>query len=216
MKLMKSVTALLLAAAIIFLVCACSPKEPLIGKWSYELPFSDIVQSYVKNVIDSADNSQKAMYEELFKAFDGCTVNLVLEFKNDNTFNYAPDKDSAVASVEKIKDNLKTAIPAAYKAIGLGDEEFGAYLKAQGKTINELVEEMSKEFSVDKLTNGVQASGIFAHEGNRLYLFKDEKDDSKYCEITLEGDKLTVTKVVGEVDGFKNVEKLLPMKFTKI
>lgn len=216
MKIIKSAVTLLLVAVLAFSVCACSPKDPLIGKWCYELPFSDIVQGYVKNAVDSADNSQKAMYEELFKAFDGCTINLILELKNDNTYSYTPDKESALASVEKIKENLKTVIPAAYKAIGLGDDEFSAFLKAQGKTVDDLVKEMSSEFSVDKLTKGVQASGKFVHEGDKLYLFKDEKDEAKYCEITLDGDNLTVTKVVGEVDGFKNAEKRLPIKFKKI
>ena len=213
---LKRITAVLLVVIFAVSLCACSPGNPLTGKWNYNLKFSDIVDSYVKNSIQSADESQKAMYEELYKAFDDCDVMLTMEFNNDKSFKLAIDEDSAQASIVKIKENMKTAIPNAFKAMGMSDEVFEKYLKSQNKTVEDLVNQFTEEFSVDQLTKGVGASGNYELEDNKLFLFSgDERVDANYCDVEINGSELSITKVNGTVEGFKSVENILPMKFTK-
>ena len=212
----KRITAALLILIMTVSLCACSPGNPLAGKWNYNLKFSDIVDSYVKNSIQSADESQKAMYEELYKAFDDCDVMLTMEFNNDKSFKFAVDDESAKSAIEKIKENMKTAIPNAFKAMGMSDEVFEKYLKSQNKTVEDLVNQFTEEFSVDQLTNGVGASGNYELEDNKLFLFTgDKRVDANYCEVEIKGNELSITKVNGTVEGFKSVENILPMKFTK-
>ena len=213
---LKRITAVLLVVIFAVSLCACSPGNPLAGKWNYNLKFNDIIESYVKNSINSADESQKAMYEELYKAFDDCDVMLTMEFNNDKSFKLAIDEDSAQASIVKIKENMKTAIPNAFKAMGMSDEVFEKYLKSQNKTVEDLVNQFTEEFSVDQLTKGVGASGNYELEDNKLFLFSgDERVDANYCEVEIKGNELSITKVNGTVEGFKSVENILPMKFTK-
>ena len=212
----KRITAALLFLIMTVSLCACSPGNPLAGKWNYNLKFNDIIESYVKNSIQSADESQKAMYEELYKAFDDCDVLLTIEFNNDKSFKLAIDEDSAQASIVKIKENMKTAIPNAFKAMGMSDEVFEKYLKSQNKTVEDLVNQFTEEFSVDQLTKGVGASGNYELEDNKLFLFTgDKRVDANYCEVEIKGNELSITKVNGTVEGFKSVENILPMKFTK-
>ncbi len=212
----KRITAVLLVVIFAVSLCACSPGNPLAGKWNYNLKFNDIIESYVKNSIQSADESQKAMYEELYKAFDDCDVMLTMEFNNDKSFKLAIDEDSAQASIVKIKENMKTAIPNAFKAMGMSDEVFEKYLKSQNKTVEDLVNQFTEEFSVDQLTKGVGASGNYELEDNKLFLFSgDERVDANYCDVEINGSELSITKVNGTVEGFKSVENILPMKFTK-
>ena len=212
----KRITAVLLVVIFAVSLCACSPGNPLAGKWNYNLKFSDIVDSYVKNSIQSADESQKAMYEELYKAFDDCDVMLTMEFNNDKSFKLAVDDESAKSAIEKIKENMKTAIPNAFKAMGMSDEVFEKYLKSQNKTVEDLVNQFTEEFSVDQLTKGVGASGNYELEDNKLFLFTgDKRVDANYCEVEIKGNELSITKVNGTVEGFKSVENILPMKFTK-
>ncbi len=212
----KRITAALLILIMTVSLCACSPGNPLAGKWNYNLKFSDIVDSYVKNSIQSADESQKAMYEELYKAFDDCDVMLTMEFNNDKSFKLAIDDESAKSAIEKIKENMKTAIPNAFKAMGMSDEVFEKYLKSQNKTVEDLVNQFTEEFSVDQLTKGVGASGNYELEDNKLFLFSgDERVDANYCDVEINGSELSITKVNGTVEGFKSVENILPMKFTK-
>ena len=99
----KRITAVLLVVIFAVSLCECSPGNPIAGKWNYNIKFSDIVDSYVKNSIQSADESQKAMYEELYKAFDDCDVMLTMEFNNDKSFKFAVDDESAKSAIEKIK-----------------------------------------------------------------------------------------------------------------
>ena len=213
---LKRITAVLLVVIFAVSLCACSPGNPLAGKWNYNLKFNDIIESYVKNSINSADESQKAMYEELYKAFDDCDVMLTMEFNNDKSFKLAIDEDSAQASIVKIKENMKTAIPNAFKAMGMSDEVFEKYLKSQNKTVEDLVNQFTEEFSVDQLTKGVGTSGYYELEDNKLFLFTgDKRVDANYCEVEIKGNELSITKVNGTVEGFKSVENILPMKFTK-
>ena len=120
------------------------------------------------------DESQKAMYEELYKAFDDCDVMLTMEFNNDKSFKFAVDDESAKSAIEKIKENMKTAIPNAFKAMGMSDEVFEKYLKSQNKTVEDLVNQFTEEFSVDQLTKGVGASGNYELEDNKLFLFSGD------------------------------------------
>lgn len=216
MKRINRITALFFALVMITALAACSPKNPLSGKWKHGLEYKKIVENIVKTSLDTVDQNQREMYEELYKAFDGCTVDLVMEFRDDNTFDFSADKESALKSIAKIQENMKTAIPNAYKAIGLGDEEFEAYLKAQNKTVDDLVKDFTEDFSVENLTSGVGNSGEYLLEGDKLYLFKDgKKDENSYIVISLDEDKFAITEIVGEVEGFRSVDKLLPMEFTK-
>ena len=43
----------------------------------------------------------------------------------------------------------------------------------------------------------------------------EEKDDSKYLEIDMKDNEFDVTKVEGDISGFKGVDDLLPMTFKK-
>lgn len=212
----KRFSAVLLAVILAVLLCACSSGNSLAGKWNYNLKFNDIIDSYVKNSIDSADDSQKAMYEELYKAFDDCDVMLTMEFNDDKSFKLAIDEESAQSAITKIKENMKTAIPNAFKAMGMSDEIFEQYLKSQNKTVEDLVNQFTDEFSVDQLTKGVGASGNYELEDNKLFLFTgDTRVDSNYCDVELKGNEFSITKINGTVEGFNSVESILPMKFTK-
>ena len=111
---------------------------------------------------------------------------------------------------------MKTALPNAFKAMGMSDEVFEKYLKSQNKTVEDLVNQFTEEFSVDQLTKGVGASGYYELEDNKLFLFTgDKRVDANYCEVEIKGNELSITKVNGTVEGFKSVENILPMKFTK-
>lgn len=216
MKNVKRITAVVLLLIMAVSICACSGGNPLVGKWNYNLAFNDVVNNYVKDSINAADQSQKAMYEELFKAFDDCYITLTMEFNKDNTFTFAFDKESADQAVAKVKENMKTAIPNAYKAMGLSDEAFNSYLKSQNKTVDDLVNEFTQEFSVEQLTDGVGASGNYEYKDNKLFLYKgDSKDEANYLEVEVKGNEFSINKVAGTVEGFKNVDSILPVKFTK-
>ena len=179
------------------------------------MQFKDLVESMVKQNLSTSDEKTEAMYDELFKAFDDCSVIVTLEFKDDGTFTFAADKASAEAAVEKVKANLKTAIPKAYAAMGVSEDDFDRYLKLQGKTIDDLVAEFSKQFNVSSFDT-MESSGKYVLEGNKLYMYTgDTKNDSEYCEIEMKGNEFDITKVNGDIESLKGVDSLLPMKFTK-
>ena len=215
MKNLKKITAIVLALIIIASLAACSGGNSIVGKWNYDLQFKDLVESMVKQNLSTSDEKTEAMYDELFKAFDDCSVIVTLEFKDDGTFTFAADKASAEAAVEKVKANLKTAIPKAYAAMGVSEDDFDRYLKLQGKTIDDLVAEFSKQFNVSSFDT-MESSGKYVLEGNKLYMYTgDTKNDSEYCEIEMKGNEFDITKVNGDIESLKGVDSLLPMKFTK-
>ena len=67
---LKKITASVLALMMIISLAACGGNT-IVGKWNYELEVKDIVENSVKNSVNETDSTQQAMYDELFKAFDG-------------------------------------------------------------------------------------------------------------------------------------------------
>lgn len=212
MKCVKRISAILLVLVFVFLLSACGSNEPLVGKWSYNMDFDKYAESLKTTILSSIEEDKKLIYEELFKVFDGCTIDLTMEFKDDKTFDLDIDKESLNAAVEKIKEKMKSVVIEAQKKAGMSDKD----LEAKGTTIDQLVESLSNSFDVDQMTKGFKASGSYVHDGDKLYLFDgDEKDDSKYLEIELDDNEFKITKIEGDILGFKGVENLLPMTFVK-
>lgn len=211
---LKKITASVLALMMIISLAACGGNT-IVGRWNYELEVKDIVENSVKNSVNETDSTQQAMYDELFKAFDGCTIILSLELNADGTYHFAPDKESAEEAMKQVKENLKTVLPKAYMAMGLTEEQFKQYLVSKKQTLDQMVESVAGRFDIGSLT-GSESYGQYVFEDGKLYMYTGkEKDDSAYLETKLSGNELEVTKVEGEISGFKGVENLLPMTFKK-
>ena len=210
---LKKITASVLALIMIISLAACGGNS-IVGKWNYELPVKGIVENTVKNST-SDDDAIRQAYNELYKAFDGCKIIMSLELNSDGTYSFAPDKEAAEATLKQVKENLKTVLPKAYMAMGVTEEQFKQYLISNNQTIDQMVESVSGQLDIKSFT-GMGSSGKYVFEDSKLYMFTgEEKDDSKYLEIDMKDNEFDVTKVEGDIAGFKGVDKLLPMTFKK-
>lgn len=212
---LKKITAFVLALMIVVSLAACGGQsegedesdKAIVGNWNHELVYRDYIDKVFQQSQGSVDPKLQVFYDELYKAFDGFKINVILELKDDGTFVFTPDNESVKAAVEKVKENLKNVIPNALKAIGITDEQ----MKARGVSIDDMVNKINE--GIDKFNY----SGEYFYKDNKLYLYDEgkERNDSQYLDIELNDNEFIVKKINGDVKGFQGLNALLPITFKK-
>ena len=86
-----------------------------------------------------------------------------LELNSDGTYSFAPDKESAEATLKQVKENLKTVLPKAYMAMGFTEEQFKQYLISNNQTIDQMVESVSGQLDIKSFT-GMGSSGKYVFQ----------------------------------------------------
>ncbi len=213
-KHIKKITAMVLALMIIVSLAACGGQnesasdKSIVGKWNHELVYRDYIDKVYQKNQGSVDPKLQVFCDELYKAFDGFKINVILELKDDGTFTFSPDDESVKAAVEKVKENLKTAIPDAFKAIGITDEQ----IKARGISVDDMVN------TINEGIDNFNYSGEYFYKDNKLYLYDEgkERNDSQYLDIELDDNEFIVKKINGDVKGFQGLDALLPITFKKV
>lgn len=213
---LKKITAFVLALMIVVSLAACNDQnedesqsdKSIVGNWNHELVYRDYIDKVYQKDQSSIDPKLQVFYDELYKAFDNFKLDVVLELKDDGTFTFSPDDESVKAAVEKVKENLKTVIPNALKAIGITDEQ----IKARGISVDDMVS------NINEGIDNFNYSGEYFYKDNKLYLYDEgkEKNDSQYLDIELDDNEFIVKKINGDVKGFQGLDALLPITFKKV
>ena len=197
-------------------VTEAAKEATIVGNWKYVLDFSSIVESTMKEAIESADDDQQAMYGELFKCFNNISMDMYMNFGEDGKVKLDLDEDSAKAAIEKIKNNVTDSLPNIFKTLGIDDLD--AYLKSSGKTKDELTETLTSSFDVDSFADK-NISGVYRLDGNKLYITNEgEKEDAdSYMVIELTPDTLKFIEAKGSIDTMESFDNVLfPMIFVRV
>ena len=197
-----------------------APEASIVGLWKYKLDLGKVMD--MKKVMDSdteendddIDDSFAPMMEKLYNAFEGVSIDMLMEFTDDNSFKMEADKKAVKSTMNKIKNNIIELLPEIYKSIGYN---LDSYLKNMDSSKEILAEQLMSSLDEDSFTPE-SSSGTYRRKGNKLYLTTDDTEDtSDYCVIELTDKTFTITEIVGSdlnISEYKDF--LLPMKFTRV
>lgn len=187
-----------------------APEASIVGSWKYTFVMDTLIDKQRDEILDEAEDDEKEMYEEIFKAFKGVPIDIVMTFTEDNKYTFEADEDSVKNATTTIKENLIKYIPKIIKALGY---EYDEYFEIAETTEEELANNILESFDDDLLTPK-SSSGIYSVEGDKLYT---NENKSSYCGFELTNDTFTITDIVGNDLSFsEDKDVLLPMEFTRV
>ena len=212
MKKLTKLLALVLALALVFSLTACAGKTSIVGTWKYTMDYNKLMESMSETEgTDAEDEDMKGLVDAMNKLFEGLTMVIVLDLKEDNTFTMSTDEASMKAANELIKERM----PEFLKTMFGGEEKLNAML-GEGQTMDDLVNNYAEEFNTDDMEME-ETKGTYTYEDGKLVL-TPEGEEAATMTVELSAKELKVTAIDAKEDDEDMMEafsKMLPMVFTK-
>lgn len=218
MKKISAILALVLVLAMVFSLTACA-KTTIVGTWKYNMDLGKALLAEAESQTGETQDAekaaaQKAMIDGMKKIYDGISMTIILDLKEDKTFTMKMDEEAMKAVAEKFKEQAKAAAPDMLKAM-FGEDTLNALLEAQGKTLEEYAAEYAEEMSLDDADFN-EVKGTYTFEEGKLVLTPDDKDEKPVTMVAeLSAKELKVTSIEGDDEAVESFKSVLPMVFSK-
>ena len=211
MKKLTKLLALVLALALVFSLTACAGKTSIVGTWKYTMDYNKLMESMSETEgTDAEDEDMKGMLDAMNKLFEGLTMVIVLDLKEDNTFTMSTDEASMKAANELIKERMPDFLKSMF-----GEDGLNAML-GEGQTMDDLVNNYAEEFNTDDMEME-ETKGTYTYADGKLVL-TPEGEEAATMTVELSAKELKVTAIDAKEDDEDMMEafsKMLPMVFTK-
>ena len=211
MKKLTKLLALVLALALVFSLTACAGKTSIVGTWKYTMDYNKLMESMSEEEgTDAEDEDMKGLVDAMNKLFEGLTMVIVLDLKEDNSFTMSTDEASMKAANELIKERMPDFLKSMF-----GEDGLNAML-GEGQTMDDLVNNYAEEFNTDDMEME-ETKGTYTYEDGKLVL-TPEGEEAATMTVELSAKELKVTAIDAKEDDEDMMEafsKMLPMVFTK-
>lgn len=211
MKKLTKLLALVLALALVLSLTACAGKASIVGTWKYTMDYNKLMESMSEEEgTDAEDEDMKGLVDAMNKLFEGLTMVIVLDLKEDNTFTMSTDEASMKAANELIKERMPDFLKSMF-----GEDGLNAML-GEGQTMDDLVNNYAEEFNTDDMEME-ETKGTYTYADGKLVL-TPEGEEAATMTVELSAKELKVTAIDAKEDDEDMMEafsKMLPMVFTK-
>ena len=210
--------ALVLTLIVALTGCANSKDAAtLTGTWKYTMDFS-------KAMAAAGDAEEMEGLEELGDSFkemlNGLTMVMVLELKEDQTYSFYIDENSAKAAVDAMMSKMSELMPKLIAEMtGMSEEDVVKELEKEGKSMDDMLEEFAGEMDTEEMLKDLKESaskGTYRFADGKLYLTEEGEveNPADYVVVELEGNELRITEV-SEGAQFDEYKSLLPLVFVR-
>lgn len=211
MKKLTKLLALVLALALVFSLTACAGKASIVGTWKYTMDYNKLMETMSEEEgTDAEDEDMKGRVDAMNKLFEGLTMVIILDLKEDNSFTMSTDEASMKAANELIKERMPDFLKSMF-----GEDGLNAML-GEGQTMDDLVNNYAEEFNTDDMEME-ETKGTYTYEDGKLVL-TPEGEEAATMTVELSAKELKVTAIDTKEDDEDMMEafsKMLPMVFTK-
>lgn len=224
MKKTIKLLALVLALALVFSLTACAKQATITGSWKYSVDFMKLFNLEAEETTEETTEetqdpeeaaAMEAMLSAMKKMYDGLSMDIILDLKEDNTFTMTTDEDALKTTGEKLKERAKEYAPELLKAM-FGEEMLNAMLEEEGKTMEEYANEYADQMDVSDMEIDT-VSGTYSYEEGKLVL-SVEGEKPVTLTVELSAKELKVTAIESEEideEDLETYKALLPLVFVK-
>lgn len=206
----KLVVGIMLLSMIMSLTACGTKSEGIVGTWVGPVDMTELLNAEMEALGEGVGE---------YFTFNDCSINIIVEYKEDGTQSVTIDKDSMSDFVDKFKDVFASGM-GEYMETVLADSgmdmSFDDFLASQGTTIEEFVDEYCNEDMFSQYVT--ESEGKYKLEGDKLYEAEEDGTFSEdYILIDLSGDQMVWKEAVYASDSSEaNVyEAMLPITFER-
>lgn len=249
MKKLTKILALVLCLAMVLSLGACAKQaSPAVGSWKCALDMKDLAEkstaAAAEQEQDMTEEQQKAMADVMSQLFEGSSMTVVLDLKEDQNYTMTMDEESVKATLNNMSAKLPELMPQLLAAMfGMSLDDLKESLAEMNMDLDDMMEEMGDEFSAESLLEGMEMdseTGTWRYEEGKLYLTpKETASESEtgaesteapaetqspagteaaqeVCmTVEFNGNEMKVTAIDGEDEEMEAFKYILPMIFTK-
>ena len=211
---MKKYIALLLCLVLTLSLCACGPKENLVGTWKTSVNMAEMLNTAMAEA-GMGDYVQVESFE----------LPIIMELREDGTASLSVDAEGMAATADKLVEDMIPGLEkflvdsVAAAGVELSLEEI---LAASGiASMEEFAGQLKDEFLTAGAFDEVAAEMKYKAKDGKLYFSDDLESDvvlGEYNTYKLEGDTLTLD--VGNMEIDEEDEELakymFPMVLTRV
>lgn len=211
---MKKYIALLLCLVLTLSLCACGPKENLVGTWKTSINMAEMLNTAMAEA-GMGDYVQVESFE----------LPIIMELREDGTATLSVDAEGMAATADKLVEDMIPGLEkflvdsVAAAGVELSLEEI---LAASGiASMEEFAGQLKDEFLTAGAFDEVAAEMKYKAKDGKLYFSDDLESDvvlGEYNTYKLEGDTLTLD--VGNMEIDEEDEELakymFPMVLTRV
>lgn len=211
---MKKYIALLLCLVLTLSLCACGPKENLVGTWKTSINMAEMLNTAMAEA-GMGDYVQVESFE----------LPIIMELREDGTASLSVDAEGMAATADKLVEDMIPGLEkflvdsVAAAGVELSLEEI---LAASGiASMEEFAVQLKDEFLTAGAFDEVAAEMKYKAKDGKLYFSDDLESDvvlGEYNTYKLEGDTLTLD--VGNMEIDEEDEELakymFPMVLTRV
>ena len=220
MKKITKLLALVLALALVFSLTACAKQATITGSWKYSVDFMKLFNLEAEETTEETQDPEEAaameaMLSTMKKMYDGLSMDIILDIKEDNTFTMTTDEDALKTTGEKLKERAKEYAPELLKAM-FGEEMLNAMIEEEGKTMEEYANDYADQMDVSGMEIDT-VSGTYSYEEGKLVL-SVEGEKPVTLTVELSAKELKVTAIESEEideEDLETYKALLPLVFVK-
>lgn len=183
-------------------VAPVQSDSAIVGSWVAECDLTELMSEGMGE--DVAINAKFVLVMNLDMGEDGTMV---------MTIDKEATAESAKAYIKELIDVLLETTYAQAEAEGMSREEFDAQMEASlGMSYEEYMETNLTTDVLLQSIDDIEETATYRYEDGKLYI---DGSDSKYWEVTVDGDQMTVTAIHEDGADEEMAAYLLPMEFTR-
>ena len=199
----------------------------LVGTWSYVMDFGKLMESAMAEETgagtgtEAETSAESQLIAAMMSAFDGITMEMVMDLRADGSFTFGMDEESTRAAMETMIPKLgEVMFPLIASMSGMTVEDLEAELQKQGYTKEAYMEQIMGSMDLEEMVDEIKASnqeGAWRFADGKLYLVEEGEtvDPEKYMSVEPGNGVLTVTSVPADSSDAEMYDALLPMVFTR-
>ncbi len=188
--------------------------EEIVGAWKYDVDMEKLLKLMWE--MDDGREEQSGMEEIMTELYDGLFMTVVLDLKEDGTYEFAIGADSLKEIAATISERLPAVFPELFAAMtGMTREELEAQLAESGMTMDDVLAQFSDVFSAETIIKSMETetrTGDYSYEEGALIITNADGKQTKII-VEVSGDTLTISQIEGKEDDIP--EGILPVVFVR-
>ena len=236
MKKLTKLLALVLCLALVLSLGACAKQaSPALGSWKCTLDLKELSEKATAAAAEKqADGEGQSLTEEqlknltdiMGKLYEGCSMTILLDLKEDQSYTLSMDEASIKATVTNMGNKLPELMPELLAAMfGQSLDGLKESLAEMNMSLDDMMKEMGDSLNAEELLKNLTPKADASEDKTgtetteapvETQASADAEAAQEICmTVEFNGSEMKVTAMDGKSEDLEDFKEILPLIFTK-